>query len=82
MALWTGHLLFEVPSVLLIATVATIAFAAIGQFHGVGELWVCLVLYGLSATLYAFLFAVFTGSVLGAWAGVAIFNAITFLIYL
>lgn len=67
---------------LLVATVATIAFAAIGQLRGLGELWVCLVLYGLSATVYSFVFAVFVGSVLGAWAGVAIFNAITFLIYL
>lgn len=70
------------PGVLLVATVATIAFAAIGQFRGLGELWICLVLYGLSATVYSFISAVFVGSVLGAWAGVAIFNAITFLIYL
>lgn len=81
-SLWAGHLLFDIPFTLVISTVATIAFASINQFHGVGQFWVSLVLYGISGTLYAYMFAVFVDSALGAWAGVAIFNALTFLVYL
>jgi hypothetical protein len=52
------------------------------QFNAPGDLWICLVLYGLAATLYSYLFALFIDSALAAWALVAGINVILFLLYL
>lgn len=82
-ALWLGHLLFELPAILLVSTVITIVFAVVSnQFFGPGTLWFCFVLYGISATLYSFLFALWLNSALAAWALVAGTNVILFLLYL
>lgn len=80
-ALWAGHLLFELPFILLVATIVTIACAGVGQFTGLGQFWVCLVLYGISATIYAYLFSLFLKTSFGAWAAVASINGIVFLFY-
>ena len=52
------------------------------QFHGLGALWICLVLYGIIATIYAHLFALWLKSPLASWALVTGSNVILFLIYL
>jgi len=81
-ALWLGHLTFEMPGVLFIATVLSIAYAAVNQFHGLGYFWLCIVLYGIAATLWAFVASLMFKTSLAAWAFVAFVNAIVFLLYL
>lgn len=82
-SLWLGHLLHEMPAILFVSTVITVVFAvATSQFNGPGYVWLCFVLYGVSATLYAYLFALWLGSALAAWAVVAGTNVILFLLYL
>ena len=82
-ALWLGHLLYEVPGILLVSTAITLIFTfASSQFSGTGQLWICFVLYGISGTLYSFLVALFLNSALAGWALVAGFNVILFLLYL
>jgi ABC-type multidrug transport system ATPase subunit len=80
-ALWAGHLAFEVPGILIVATIVTVAAAGAGQFTALGQFWACLVLYGLSATCYAYLLSVFFKTSFGAWAAVASINGVVFLYY-
>jgi len=82
-ALWLGHILFELPAILLVSTIITIIFAvASSQFNYPGMVWICFVLYGISSTLYAYLFTLGLKSPLASWALVAGFNVILFLLYL
>lgn len=82
-ALWLGHILFELPAILLVSTVITIVFSvASTQFNYPGMVWICFVLYGISSTLYAYLFTLGLKSPLASWALVAGFNVILFLLYL
>lgn len=82
-ALWLGHLLWEMPTILFISTIITIIFATVSsQFNAIGLVWFCLVLYGISATLYSFMFALFLTSPLATWALVAGTNVILFMLYL
>lgn len=81
--LWLGHLLFELPGIVLVSIVITVVFATVSsQFNGIGELFACFVLYGISATLYAFCFSLFLTSQLAAWALYAGISVILFLLYL
>lgn len=80
-ALWAGHLLFELPWIVLVSTIVVIACAAVNQFTGLGQLWVCLILYGISATCYAYLISLFLKTSFGAWAAVASINGVIFLFY-
>ena len=82
-SLWLGHLLFELPGIVLASAVITILFFVLtSQFAGPGYLFICFVLYGIGATLYAYMFALFLNSPLAAWALVAGINVILFLLYL
>lgn len=82
-ALWLGHILFELPAIILVSTIITIIFAvASSQFNFPGMVWICFVLYGVSSTLYAYLFTLGLKSPLASWALVAGFNVILFLLYL
>lgn len=82
-SLWLGHLLWELPPIITISTVITIIFAtATTQFNGIGYVWFCLLIYGISSTLYSFMFALFLTSPLASWALVAGINVIMFLLYL
>lgn len=82
-ALWLGHILFELPAILLVSTVITVVFSvASTQFNYPGMVWICFVLYGISSTLYAYLFTLGLKSPLASWALVAGFNVILFLLYL
>lgn len=82
-ALWLGHLLFELPGIVLVSTIITVIFAvASDQFNYPGMVWICFVLYGISGTLYAYLFTLGLKSPLASWALVAGFNVILFLLYL
>jgi ABC-type multidrug transport system ATPase subunit len=81
-SLWAGHLLFELPGIFICATVLTIVFAAVKQFKGLGYLWLCLVLYGISSTIYGFLFSLRFKTSLGSWAVIASVNMVLFLYYI
>ena len=81
--MWLGHILSELPGILIVSILITVIFATISsQFNGIGILFVCLILYGISSTLYSYLFALFLNSPLAAWALVAGINVILFLLYL
>jgi hypothetical protein len=82
-ALWLGHLLWELPPIILISTLVTIIFATVSsQFAAIGYVWFCLLLYGICSTLYSFMFALFLTSPLASWALVAGSNVILFMLYL
>jgi ATP-binding cassette subfamily A (ABC1) protein 3 len=81
--LWLGHLLYELPGILFVSTIITVLFATISsQFNYPGMVWICFVLYGISATLYSYLFTLALKSALASWALVAGTNVILFLLYL
>ena len=83
MSLWLGHILFEVPSVLVVSAVITIVLStASSQFAAAGDLFACFVLYGISSSLYAYIFALFLDSSLASWALVAGSNVILCLLYM
>lgn len=76
-------MLWELPPIVLIATLITILFATVStQFAAIGYVWFCLLLYGISSTLYSFMFALFLSSPLASWALVAGTNVILFMLYL
>ncbi|KAF4573510.1 hypothetical protein EYR36_008028 [Pleurotus pulmonarius] len=81
--LWLGHLLFDSICGVIIATVVVIIFvAASNQFHGLGLLWLVLVLYGIVGALFAYSIALFMPSPLAAFAAVAGYQIIMFILYL
>ncbi|KAF7436184.1 hypothetical protein PC9H_003010 [Pleurotus ostreatus] len=81
--LWIGHLLFDSICGVIIATVVVIVFvAASNQFHGLGLLWLVLVLYGIVGALFAYSVALFMPSPLAAFAAVAGYQIIMFILYL
>ncbi|TDL26382.1 P-loop containing nucleoside triphosphate hydrolase protein [Rickenella mellea] len=80
--LWLGHLLFDTVSTIIIATVITIVLAASGKgVHGLGFLWVIIVLYGIAATLCAYVVSLFL-SPLAAFATVAAYQIVTYSCYI
>jgi hypothetical protein len=82
-ALWLGHLLFELPSIFFVSTILTVLFATTSsQFTALGYMWVCLLLYGIASTLYGYMFALFLNSALASWALVAGSNVVIFMLYL
>ncbi|CDW98767.1 hypothetical protein, partial [Sporisorium scitamineum] len=80
--LWLGHLLAELP-VIVISTVpvAVVYTSASDQFAGGGVLWVVLFLYGVASTLQSFVVSLFAPNQLAAFAIVAAWNVLAFLIY-
>ncbi|ORY26511.1 hypothetical protein BCR39DRAFT_541062 [Naematelia encephala] len=82
-SLWLGHLLHDTPSIILVSSLITILLATLShQFSAFGFVWICLVLYGISATLFAYCAALWLESALAGWAVVAGLNVILFLLYL
>ncbi|KAG9049313.1 hypothetical protein FS837_010632 [Tulasnella sp. UAMH 9824] len=80
-----GHLLAEMPVILIGSTVAVAVFGTMSnpQFTEPGLLWFLFVLYGISATLFSFLAALFLSSPLMAFAIVAVFNVVVgYILYL
>ncbi|CAE7080467.1 unnamed protein product [Rhizoctonia solani] len=80
--LWLGHLLFDLPWVMLISTVVTIIFATVtSQFYALGVLWVVMVLYGLAGALFAYVISTFVSSPLAAFAVVGGYNVVISVLY-
>ncbi|KDR85825.1 hypothetical protein GALMADRAFT_274642 [Galerina marginata CBS 339.88] len=81
--MWLGHLLFDMIPSILLSTIIIIIFSAVtDQFHGLGLLWCVFVLYGISGTLFAYCLSLMAASPLGAFAIVAVYQFVTFVLYL
>ncbi|CAE6439054.1 unnamed protein product, partial [Rhizoctonia solani] len=80
--LWLGHLLFDLPWVVLISTLVTIIFAAVtSQFYALGVLWVVMVLYGVAGALFVYVISTFVKSPLAAFAVAGGYNVIISVLY-
>ncbi|KAJ6606797.1 hypothetical protein B0H10DRAFT_1819461 [Mycena sp. CBHHK59/15] len=83
MGLWLGHLLFDTIFTLIMATIVIIIFAAASnQFHGLGLFWLVMVLYGIAGTLFAYCVSLVVVSPLAAFAAVAGYQIVMFMLYL
>ncbi|EGN93723.1 hypothetical protein SERLA73DRAFT_97671 [Serpula lacrymans var. lacrymans S7.3] len=81
--LWLGHLMFDTIFSVTLATIIIIIFATVtSQLHGLGFFWVVLVLYGIVGALFAYCISLFTASPLAAFAAVAGYQIIMFILYL
>ncbi|KAG8734716.1 hypothetical protein FRC10_011502, partial [Ceratobasidium sp. 414] len=80
--LWLGHLLFDLPWVVLIATIVTVVFGtATSQFYALGAFWVALVLYGTAGALFAYVVSTFVKSPLAGFALAGGYNVIASVLY-
>ncbi|SNX85939.1 related to ATP-binding cassette, sub-family A [Melanopsichium pennsylvanicum] len=80
--LWLGHLFAEVPVILISTIPVALVYAyASQQFAGEGVFWVVLFLHGVSSTLQSFVVSLFAPNQLAAFAIVAAWNVLAFLIY-
>ncbi|THU78042.1 P-loop containing nucleoside triphosphate hydrolase protein, partial [Dendrothele bispora CBS 962.96] len=81
--LWMGHLMFDFIFSVISSTVIVIIFGAVSnQFHGLGIFWVVLILYGVAGTLFAYFVSLFVSSPLAAFAAVAGYQVVMFVLYL
>ncbi|KIJ26323.1 hypothetical protein M422DRAFT_77023 [Sphaerobolus stellatus SS14] len=81
--LWLGHLMFDGVFVVILSTIIVIIFATVSdQFNGIGYMWLVLVLYGWAAALFAYCVSLFTPSPLAAFAAMAGYQALFFILYL
>ncbi|CAK5265997.1 unnamed protein product [Mycena citricolor] len=81
--LWLGHLLFDSIFTILMSTIVIIIFAAAStQFHGLGFLWLVMVLYGVAGTLFSYCVSLLVASPLAAFATVAGYQIVMFLLYI
>ena len=80
--LWVAYLLFDVLFVLLISTLAIVIFVAETDiWYKPGYLFLIFFLYGITATLYAYLVSLYTTSQLAAFAIAAGGQCSLFLLY-
>ncbi|KXN84990.1 ABC transporter A family member 2 [Leucoagaricus sp. SymC.cos] len=81
--LWLGHLMFDTIFSVILSTIIIIVFAAASnQFHGLGEMWFVMVLYGITGALFAYCVSLAVPSPLAAFAAVAGYQVIIFVLYL
>ncbi|KAJ7239752.1 hypothetical protein B0H12DRAFT_1204157 [Mycena haematopus] len=81
--LWLGHLAFDTIFTVIMSTIVIIIFAAVShQFHGLGFFWLVMVLYGIAGTLFAYCASLVVTSPLAAFAAVAGYQFIMFLLYI
>ncbi|KAJ6601121.1 hypothetical protein DFH09DRAFT_1020416 [Mycena vulgaris] len=81
--LWLGHLMFDTIFTVIMSTVVIIVFAAVSnQFHGLGFFWLVMVLYGIAGTLFAYCASLVVVSPLAAFAAVAGYQIVMFLLYI
>ncbi|KAF8215745.1 hypothetical protein K438DRAFT_1901600 [Mycena galopus ATCC 62051] len=81
--LWLGHLAFDTMFTILMSTIVIIIFAAVSnQFHGLGFFWLVIVLYGIAGTLFAYCASLIVTSPLAAFAAVAGYQIVMFLLYI
>ena len=81
--LWLAYTGFDFLYVLVGTAVAVIIFRAVTDiWYGLGQLFVVLALYGLTATLISYVISLFARSQLAAFATAAAFQTITLLLYM
>ncbi|KAF8079136.1 hypothetical protein FPV67DRAFT_1467643 [Lyophyllum atratum] len=81
--LWLGHLMFDTITSIILSTIIIIVFAvASNQFQGLGFLWLVMVLYGITGALFAYCVSLMVASPLAAFATVAGYQVIMFILYL
>ncbi|TFK42170.1 hypothetical protein BDQ12DRAFT_710453 [Crucibulum laeve] len=81
--LWLGHLMFDTICSVIISTIIVIIFAtASNQFNGLGLLWMVMVLYGITGALFAYCVSLLVSSPLAAFAAVAGYQVVMFVLYL
>ncbi|KAK0481451.1 hypothetical protein IW261DRAFT_1075379 [Armillaria novae-zelandiae] len=81
--LWIGHLLFDTIFAVLSSTIIIIVFAAASnQFHGLGLLFLVMVLYGIASTLFAYCVSLVVSTPLAAFAAVTAYEIVMFVLYL
>lgn len=80
--LWIAYTLFDFMIVLLVSGITIIIFTAVSSiWYGPGYLFVVFVLYGLSATLMAYVISLFATSQLASFAVAAGTQCSMFLLY-
>ncbi|PWN47688.1 hypothetical protein IE53DRAFT_390183 [Violaceomyces palustris] len=80
--LWLGHLISELPVILLSSVpIALIYGVGTDQFQGTAYFWLTLFLYGLSSSIQSFCVTLIAPNRLAAFAIVAAWNVLAFLIY-
>ncbi|KAJ7083365.1 hypothetical protein B0H15DRAFT_785012 [Mycena belliarum] len=81
--LWLGHLMFDTIFTVIMATIVAIIFGTVSnQFHGLGFFWLVMVLYGIAGTLFSYCVSLVVVSPLAAFAAVAGYQIVMFLLYL
>ncbi|KAF5332545.1 hypothetical protein D9611_005149 [Ephemerocybe angulata] len=82
--LWLGHLMFDTITVVILSTIIVIVFAAASgaNFNGLGLLWFIMFLYGIAAALFAYCASLAVASPLAAFATVAGYQFVIFILYL
>ncbi|EPS40521.1 hypothetical protein H072_5599 [Dactylellina haptotyla CBS 200.50] len=82
-SLWIAYTVFDFIFVLLIAVISTIVLAASSSvWWNVGHLYAVFMLYGLAAVLFAYVVSLLAKSQLAAFAMVAGYQAVMFLLYM
>ena len=75
--LWLGHLLFDSVFSIVAATIIVAVFAAHSTlFQGLGYLWLVMVLYGFTGTLFAYVATIVIKSPIAAFASVAAYQVV------
>ncbi|KAG8671227.1 hypothetical protein FPOAC2_04554 [Fusarium poae] len=81
--LWVAYLLFDLLIVLLATSIGTAIWAGVSDiwFH-LGYVFLILFLYGIAATLFAYIISLFTSTQLGTFAWSAASQTLTFVVYI
>ncbi|XP_006453888.1 hypothetical protein AGABI2DRAFT_196444 [Agaricus bisporus var. bisporus H97] len=83
MGLWFGHLMFDTIFSVILTTIIIIVFSATSnQFHGLGQFWFVMVLYGVTGALFAYCISLAMTTPLAAFAAVAGYQVVMFILYL
>lgn len=81
--LWMAYLAFDFSIVLVSSAIAFALWAALSDiWYHVGYIFLILILYGLASILLAYCISLFTKTQLGAYASVALYQVVIFLIYM
>ncbi|KAK7049037.1 hypothetical protein R3P38DRAFT_3307634 [Favolaschia claudopus] len=81
--MWLRDLAFDSIFTVIMATIVIIVFAAASnQFHGLGFFWLVIVLYAIAGTLFAYMVSLIVSSPLAAFAAVAGYQIIMFVLYI
>ncbi|TKY84527.1 hypothetical protein EX895_006429 [Sporisorium graminicola] len=79
---WLGHLIAELPVIVISTVPVAVVYTRVSdQFTGGGVFWVVLFLHGVASTLQSFVVSLLAPNQLAAFAIVAAWNVLAFLIF-